>query len=59
MAGDSEREEWKDVHDWGRAFEGHWSYQLDRIKQRAERVNKQNRQSPSTPGKDNHENKRQ
>jgi DNA-binding transcriptional ArsR family regulator len=27
----------KAVHDWAKKFERHWSHQLDRIKQRAER----------------------
>ncbi len=32
-----EAKELKLVHDWARKFEQHWSHQLDRIKQRAER----------------------
>ena len=32
-----EAERLKDVHDWAKQFERHWSHQLDRIKQRAER----------------------
>jgi DNA-binding transcriptional ArsR family regulator len=32
-----EAKELKSVHDWTKKFEQHWSHQLDRIKQRAER----------------------
>jgi DNA-binding transcriptional ArsR family regulator len=32
-----EAKELKLVHDWAKKFEQHWSHQLDRIKQRAER----------------------
>src|SRR5262245_64080302 len=32
-----EAEKLKTVHDWVKTFEQHWSHQLDRIKQRAER----------------------
>jgi DNA-binding transcriptional ArsR family regulator len=32
-----EAKELKAVHDWARKFEQHWSHQLDRIKERAER----------------------
>jgi DNA-binding transcriptional ArsR family regulator len=32
-----EAEELKSVHDWTKKFEQHWSHQLDRIKERAER----------------------
>jgi DNA-binding transcriptional ArsR family regulator len=32
-----EAKELKPVHDWSKKFEQHWSHQLDRIKQRAER----------------------
>jgi DNA-binding transcriptional ArsR family regulator len=32
-----EAKELKLVHDWSKRFEQHWSHQLDRIKQRAER----------------------
>jgi DNA-binding transcriptional ArsR family regulator len=32
-----EAEELKSVHDWITAFEQHWTHQLDRIRQRAER----------------------
>ena len=28
----------KAVHDWAKKFEKHWTHQLDRIKQRAERL---------------------
>ena len=31
----------KNVHDWTKKFEQHWSHQLDRIKQRAERKARQ------------------
>jgi DNA-binding transcriptional ArsR family regulator len=32
-----EAKELKAVHDWAKKFEQHWSHQLDRIKERAER----------------------
>ncbi len=32
-----EAREWKAVHDWTRKFDRHWSHQLDRIKDRAQR----------------------
>ncbi len=32
-----EAKQLKHVHDWAEKFEQHWSHQLDRIKQRAER----------------------
>jgi DNA-binding transcriptional ArsR family regulator len=32
-----EAEHLKTVHDWAQAFEQHWTHQLDRIKERAER----------------------
>jgi DNA-binding transcriptional ArsR family regulator len=32
-----EAKELKIVHDWAKKFEQHWSHQLDRIKERAER----------------------
>jgi DNA-binding transcriptional ArsR family regulator len=32
-----EAKELKKVHDWAKKFEQHWSHQLDRIKERAER----------------------
>ena len=32
-----EAKELKTVHDWAQKFEQHWSHQLDRIKERAER----------------------
>ncbi len=32
-----EAKELKPVHDWAKKFEKHWSHQVDRIKQRAER----------------------
>ncbi|MBX9653802.1 metalloregulator ArsR/SmtB family transcription factor [bacterium] len=32
-----EAERLKVVHDWAKQFEQHWSHQLDRIKERAER----------------------
>jgi DNA-binding transcriptional ArsR family regulator len=31
----------KPVHDWAKKFEQHWSHQLDRIKERAERIAKE------------------
>jgi DNA-binding transcriptional ArsR family regulator len=33
--------ELKPVHDWVKAFERYWSQQLDRIKERAERMAKE------------------
>jgi DNA-binding transcriptional ArsR family regulator len=51
-----EAEKLKAVHDWVKAFEELWGHQLDRIKERAERVNKLDHQRPSNPGKDDHEN---
>jgi DNA-binding transcriptional ArsR family regulator len=52
-----EAQKLKVVHDWVRAFEALWSHQLDRIKERAERRAREqaNRQNPSNPGKDTHE----
>jgi DNA-binding transcriptional ArsR family regulator len=38
-----EAEELKSVHDWTKKFEQHWSHQLDRIKQRAERKAREQR----------------
>ena len=35
----------KAVHDWAKKFEQHWTYQLDRIKQRAERGAREQRDS--------------
>jgi hypothetical protein len=35
----------KRVHDWAKQFEQHWSHQLDRIKQRAERRTRDQRGS--------------
>jgi DNA-binding transcriptional ArsR family regulator len=35
----------KAVHDWIKKFEQHWSHQLDRIKQRAERAAKARRET--------------
>ena len=37
--------ELKRVHDWAKQFERHWSHQLDRIKQRAERRARDQRRS--------------
>jgi DNA-binding transcriptional ArsR family regulator len=37
----------KAVHDWIKKFEQHWSHQLDRIKQRAERTAKARRETTS------------
>jgi DNA-binding transcriptional ArsR family regulator len=33
-----EANELKTVHDWAKQFERHWTHQLDRIKERAERT---------------------
>ena len=38
-----EAKELKAVHDWAKKFEQHWSHQLDRIKERAERKSKAGR----------------
>lgn len=38
-----EAKELKVVHDWASQFEQHWTHQLDRIKERAERVAKARR----------------
>src|SRR5262245_15371169 len=38
-------EQLKSVYDWVKAFEQHWSHQLDRIKQRAEQKARQRRES--------------
>jgi DNA-binding transcriptional ArsR family regulator len=35
----------KSVHDWTKKFEQHWSHQLNRIKQRAERRAREQRRS--------------
>ena len=43
-----EAEQLKTVHDWVKAFEGLWSHQLDRIKERAERRAREQSKS-STP----------
>ena len=43
-----EAEKLKPVHDWVKAFEGLWSHQLDRIKERAERRAREQTES-STP----------
>ena len=39
-----EAQELKTVHDWAKKFEQHWSHQLDRIKERAERKAKARRE---------------
>jgi DNA-binding transcriptional ArsR family regulator len=39
--------ELKRVHDWAKKFEQHWSHQLDRIKERAERRARDQRRSSS------------
>jgi DNA-binding transcriptional ArsR family regulator len=44
-----EAEKLKTVHDWAKAFESHWSHQLDRIKQRAERKTREQVPPPSPP----------
>ena len=48
-----EAEKLKTVHDWVKAFEGLWSHQLDRIKERAERRAREQAESPTPlkPGK--------
>jgi DNA-binding transcriptional ArsR family regulator len=38
-----EAKELKSVHDWTKKFEQHWSHQLDRIQQRAERKGREQR----------------
>ena len=40
-----EAKELKLVHDWAQKFQHHWTHQLDRIKQRAERRARDNRGS--------------
>jgi DNA-binding transcriptional ArsR family regulator len=40
-----EAKELKRVHDWAKRFEQHWSHQLDRIKERAERRARDQRNS--------------
>lgn len=42
-----EAKELKAVHDWAKKFERHWSHQLDRIKERAERTAKARRDAAS------------
>jgi len=42
-----EAKELKAVHDWAKKFERHWSHQLDRIKERAERAAKARRDATS------------
>lgn len=42
-----EAKELKTVHDWAKKFEQHWSHQLDRIKERAERKAKARREATS------------
>ncbi len=46
-----EAEKLKAVHDWVKAFEGLWSHQLDRIKERAERRARERAESPLQPRK--------
>jgi DNA-binding transcriptional ArsR family regulator len=41
-------EKLKTVHDWVKAFEGLWSHQLDRIKQRAEQRAREQTESRAT-----------
>ena len=38
-----EAKELKSVHDWTKKFEHHWSHQLDRIRERAERKAREQR----------------
>ena len=51
-----EAKELKSVHDWISKFERHWSHQLDRIKQRAERIASEKSRQPtnSIARKDQH-----
>jgi DNA-binding transcriptional ArsR family regulator len=42
-----EAQQLKTVHDWAKKFEQHWSHQLDRIKERAERKAKARRDTTS------------
>jgi DNA-binding transcriptional ArsR family regulator len=42
-----EAKELKMVHDWTKKFERHWSHQLDRIKERAERKAQARREATS------------
>lgn len=42
-----EAEKLKTVHDWVKAFEALWSHQLDRIKERAERLSREQSESPT------------
>src|SRR5271168_40501 len=42
-----EAEKLKTVHDWVKAFEGLWSHQLGRIKERAERRARKQTESPT------------
>ncbi len=42
-----EADQLKTVHDWVKAFEGLWSHQLDRIKERAERRARERTASPT------------
>ena len=41
-----EAQKLKTVHDWAKAFEGLWTHQLDRIKQRAEHRARERTESP-------------
>jgi DNA-binding transcriptional ArsR family regulator len=43
-----EAERLKTVHDWVKAFEGLWSHQLDRIKERAEQKAREQTESPTS-----------
>jgi DNA-binding transcriptional ArsR family regulator len=44
-----EADKLKTVHDWVKTFEGLWSQQLDRIKERAERRAREQAGSPPSP----------
>jgi DNA-binding transcriptional ArsR family regulator len=48
-------EQLKPIHDWAKTFERFWTRQLDRIKERAERIAKEkaNRASEKQPPKEN------
>ena len=52
-----EAEKLKTVHDWVKAFQELWGHQLDRIKERAERLAREqtDRQNPSNSGKEHHD----
>ena len=47
--------ELKAVHDWTKTFERHWSHQIDRIKERAERMARERSPESCNPDKSNKE----